>query len=93
MLSKKTCEGVDLIVKLPAISLQACKFIEKKNIFEGFQLDFKLFIVLFLGIISWKGASRFNAPPAPPPSPLSFQFLVGFIFKCGEGGAFFTKNW
>ena len=30
------------------------------HIFQGFQLDFKLFIMLFLGIISWKGASRFN---------------------------------
>ena len=29
--------------------------------FQGFQLDFKLlFIVLFLGIISWKGASHFS---------------------------------
>ena len=26
MLLKNTCEGVHLIVKLPAISLQACKF-------------------------------------------------------------------
>ena len=26
MLSKDTCEGVHLIVKLPAISLKACKF-------------------------------------------------------------------
>ena len=26
MLSKNTCEGVDLIVTLSAISLQACKF-------------------------------------------------------------------
>ena len=26
MLSKNACEGVHLIVKLPAISLQACKF-------------------------------------------------------------------
>ena len=25
-LSKNTCEGVHLIVKLPAINLQACKF-------------------------------------------------------------------
>ena len=31
------------------------------HIFEGFWLDFKLlFILLFLGIISWQGASRFN---------------------------------
>ena len=26
MLSKNTCDGVHLIVKLPAVSLQACKF-------------------------------------------------------------------
>ena len=26
MLSRNTCEGVRLIVKLPAISLKACKF-------------------------------------------------------------------
>ena len=65
---KNTCEGVHLIVvKLPAISLQACKpaNLLKMNfftlIFQGLQLDFKLLIiVLFLGIISWKGASRFN---------------------------------
>ena len=32
-----------------------------KHTFQGFELDFNLlFIVLFLGIISWKGASRFN---------------------------------
>ena len=36
-------------------------------------VDFKLlFIVLFLGIISWKGASCFNG-------------LGGFIFKLGVG--------
>ena len=30
-------------------------------IFQGFLLDFKvLFTVLFLGIMSWKGASCFN---------------------------------
>ena len=28
MLSKNTCHGVHLIVKLPAISLQACSFIK-----------------------------------------------------------------
>ena len=28
MLLKNTCEGVHLIVKLPAISLQACTFTE-----------------------------------------------------------------
>ena len=29
-LSKNTCEGVHLIVKLPGISLQACKFIKNE---------------------------------------------------------------
>ena len=50
-LSKNTCEGVHLIVKLLAISLQACKFTKLSfftHIFQGFYLDFKLlFIVLF----------------------------------------------
>ena len=31
-LSKNTCEGVHLIVKLPAISLQACKFTKNELI-------------------------------------------------------------
>ena len=30
MLSKNNCKGVHLIVKLPAISLQACKFTKNK---------------------------------------------------------------
>ena len=64
MLLKNTCEGVYLIVKLPAISLQACKFTKMNfftHILQGFLLDFKLlFIVLFLEIISWKGASFFS---------------------------------
>ena len=49
MLSKNTCERVHFIAKLPAVSLQASKL--KMNffthIFQGFQPDFKLFIVLF----------------------------------------------
>ena len=68
MLLKNTCEGVYLIVKLPAISLQACKFTKITKIYnffthilQGFLLDFKLlFIVVFLEIISWKGASFFS---------------------------------
>ena len=51
-------------LKLLAISLQACKFTKNERLhtfFQGFQLDFKLlFIVLFLGIISWKGASHLS---------------------------------
>ena len=39
VMSKNTCEGVHLIVKLPSISLQTCKF-SKMNfftqIFQGF---------------------------------------------------------
>ena len=30
MVLKNTCEGVHLIVKLPAISLQSCKFTKNK---------------------------------------------------------------
>ena len=65
MLSKNTCEGVHLIVKLPAISLQASKFTKNGLLPHIFFKDFKsLFIVLFLGIISWniswKGVSYFN---------------------------------
>ena len=30
MLSKNACEGVHLIVKLPAVSLQTCKFTENE---------------------------------------------------------------
>ena len=38
-LSKNACEGVHLIAKLPAISLQACKFI-KNELFHTFFKDF-----------------------------------------------------
>ena len=83
MLSKNTCEGVHLIVKLPAISLQASKFTENELLqtyFQGFYLDFKLlFIVLFLGIISWKGVSRFNGGEGG-----CFSDGWDFIFKGGH---------
>ena len=36
MLSKNTCEGVHLIVKLPAIILQACKFTENELLHTHF---------------------------------------------------------
>ena len=36
MLSKNTCEGVYLIVKLPAISLQACKFTKNELLHSYF---------------------------------------------------------
>ena len=43
------------------------------HIFQLFWLDFKLlFIILFLGIISWKGTSRFNGS--------------GVVFQIGGGG-------
>ena len=48
------------------------------HIFEKFKLDFKLlFIVLFLGIISWKGTSRFNGG-------IVFQ-MEGASFLSGAG--------
>ena len=68
MLSKNTCEGVHLIVKLPAISLQASKFTKNELLQTYFPRNLAiLFIVLFLGIISWKGVSCFNGGVAPPP--------------------------
>ena len=36
MLSKNTCEGVHLTVKLPAISLQACKFTKNELLHTHF---------------------------------------------------------
>ena len=36
MLLKNTCEGVQLIVKLLAISLQACKFTKRELLHEYF---------------------------------------------------------
>ena len=66
------------------------------HIFEGFWLDFKLlFILLFLGIISWQGASRFNGGDGGVqmggPSFLSgggvphggASVLMGFLKKIG----------
>ena len=57
-------------------------------IFQGLQLDFKLLIiVLFLGIILWKGASRFNGERG-----VCFSDWEGFIFKwgvCTMGGITF----
>ena len=90
--SKNTCEGVHLIVKLPAISLQASKFTKNELLhtyFSRILLDFKLlFVVLLLGIISWKGVSGFNGG-------IVFQ-MGGFIFKWGRhpmGGHQFWWKW
>ena len=52
------------------------------HIFQEFSLDFKLlFIVLFVGIISWKGVSRFN-------EGVCYSDWGVFIFKWGspDGG-------
>ena len=43
MLSKNTCEGVHLIVKLPAISLQACKFTKNELIHTYFSRILAIF--------------------------------------------------
>ena len=68
ILSKNTCEGVHLTVKLLPISLKACKC---THIFQGFWLAFKL---LF---ISWKGVLCFNGGGG---GGVVFQ-MKGFIFK------------
>ena len=43
MLSKNTCEGVHLIVKLPAIILQACKFTKNELLHTHFSMVFARF--------------------------------------------------
>ena len=43
MLSKNTCEGINLIVKLPAISLQACKFTKNELLHTHFSRIFARF--------------------------------------------------
>ena len=43
ILSKNTCEGVHLIVKLPAISLQACKFTKNELLYTYFSRIFARF--------------------------------------------------
>ena len=79
MLSKNTGEGVHLIKKLPAVSLQASKSTKNELLDTSFSriLARFLFIVLFLGIISWKGVSCFNGGGG-----LFFRW-GGFISKCG----------
>ena len=68
-----------------------------KYTFQGFELDFKLlFIVIFLGIISWKGASRFNGGEGCF-SDGGTSFLIGGDAPCGAsvlmGGGFKKKSW
>ena len=48
MLLKNTCERVYLLVKLLAISLQACKFTKNETLHTYFSsiLDFKLVIIV-----------------------------------------------
>ena len=86
MLSKNTREGVHLIVKLAAISLQASKFTKYELLHTYFSRILARFYVIiycaFLGIISWKGVSCFNG------AVLFFRWGA-LIFKWGmphEGG-------
>ena len=95
MLSKNTCDEVHLIVKLPAIILKASKFTKKKLLHTHFSRILArfyklLFIVLFLGIISWKGVLCFNG------GWLFFRWGGGFIFNGGAsilGKRVFEKNY
>ena len=78
-LTNNACEGVHWIVKLPAISLQACKFTkyELLHTYLSRILATLLFIALFLGIISCRCVSCFNRKGAV------FQMGGAFIFKRG----------
>ena len=96
MLSKNTGEGVHLIKKLPAVSLQASKFTKNELLDTSFSriLARFLFIVLFLGIISWKGVSCFNEGGGGGFSDREASFLIG---GCPMGGIGFgggvIKKW
>ena len=72
MLSKNTCEGVHLIVKLPAISLQACKFTKNELLHTYFSRILARFNVIIYCAFS---ISRFNGG-------FVFQMggMGGFIF-------------
>ena len=48
MLSKNSCEGVHLIVKLPAISLEACKFTKNELLHAYFSRILARFYLLFI---------------------------------------------
>ena len=50
MVVKNTCEGVHLLVKLPPISLQACKFTKNELLHTNFSMilgRFSVIIVVF----------------------------------------------
>ena len=47
IMSKNTCEVVHLIAKLPAISLQACKF-TKNELFHTFFKDFSYILSYYI---------------------------------------------
>ena len=90
LLSKHSCEGVHLIVKLPAMSLQASKFTKNELLHTYFSriLAKLLFIVLFLGIISWKAVSCFDGGGGGG----CFSDGRGASVLVGGGGRGFEKN-
>ena len=79
MLSKNTCEGVHLIVKLPAISLQACKFTKNELIHTCFsKILGRLLVIIYCAFSRnhfMEGCFTFQSEGG--------CFLDGgFIFKC-----------
>ena len=86
-----------MIVKLPAISLQASKFTKKELLqtyFSRILARFKLlFTVLFLGIISWKGVSCFHGEGSFSDGGPSFLSEEGHpMGGIGFGGRDFRKK-
>ena len=78
MLSKNTCEGVNLIVKLPAISLQACKF--TKN--ELFHAHFSRILASYY-LLPFFQESFHERVLYVSLRGVVFQMGWGFIFKQG----------
>ena len=80
MLSKNTCEGIHLTVKLATISLQACKFTKVNfftHIFHRFLLDLLFFV--FSRNDFMEGCFTFQWGEGEE----------GVVFQMGEGGFIF----
>ena len=85
MMSKNTCEGVYLIVKLPAISLQACKSTKNELHTYSSRILARFYVIIYCVFSRnhfMEGCFMFQMGGG------EFVFQMGgFIFKWGGGGA------
>ena len=81
MMSKNTCEGIHLIKKLPAISLQASQFSKNELLHTSFSRILARFEVIIYGFFS-----RTHFMEA------CFMFQWELSFSYGVGRAFFISG-